>query len=374
MANSIADLINKGKEQKEAPKKPTLIPYEDAIKTMPKQLRETFDATSRKALTSPDVAQLRLVSWSDRQSLLRNEQTIFLNMLEANATQRVTDYQIRIRERKIGSDQAFFFNMDGSLPAGAQSNRPFRYNTLGAFGNLLDIKFMPQELSAQSPIDGTDLLAQEVDDEVVRLRRFANAKLLKNTEQNNESSVSAAVNIPQWGGFIDRSTLYNVSTSGDLTNPLIQGRVDAIANISDPQGVGYSVPLVCLVDSSQISKVRDLMIARYPGENSEAYFATLKMLTQRLADVDIPMDQMSVYKPDPGRPIVFINEGQLPSGTALFFDPTRPQLARFQMMGQYGPWVLERPTQNLTTLLLVWDAISLVDPLIETRSIITGLN
>lgn len=351
--------------------KPKAVPFVDALKSLPNnRIADNFKAAAMKAIGSTDIAQLRLVSLAPQVGLLRNEETIFLNMVEANPQVRATDYQIRIRERKIGSDTVSFFNMDGALPGGAQSNRPMRYNTLGAAGNLLDIRFMPQELASQSPVDKTDIVAQEVEDEIVRIRRFMNEKLLKNTEQNNEASG----NTPQPGGFIDRSILYNLATAGDLTNPLIQGRVDAIANYADPQGLGYRVPLVALCKESQLPKVRDLMIARYPGESSASYMQTLQGLMQRLADVSIPMDQMAVYQPLPGRPILFIAEGQLPSGHCLFFDPRQPQLAKFEMFGQMGPWILERPTAALTTLLLVWDAFSLVDNLVETRALLTGLS
>jgi len=351
--------------------KPKAIAFTDVLKNLPPgMVGEQFRNLAFKAIGSTDIGQLRLVSLAPQVGVLRNDETILLNILESRPTVRATDYQIRIRERKIGFDTVAFFNMDGSLPPGAQSDRPFRYNTLGAAGNLLDIRFMPQELSAQSPVDKTDLVAQEVEDEMVRIRRFMNSTLLSNVEQNNE----APMNIPQPGGVINRSVLYNVATSGNLTNPLIQGRVDAIANFQSAQGIGYKVPLVALCPYTQISAIRDLMIARWPGENSQMYYATQSMLMQRLASVNIPVDQMAVYKPDPGRPVIFIAEGQLPSGTCLFFDPAQLQLAQFEMFGQMGPWVLERPTAQLTTLLLVWNAWSLIDPLVESRAILTGLN
>lgn len=351
--------------------RPQSIPFVDFVKALPKNpIGDNFMASAMKAIGSTDIAQLRLTSLAPQVGVLRNEETIFLNMLESNPTVRATDYQLKIRERRIGSDTVAWFNMDGSLPANAQSNRPFRYNTLGAAGNQLNISFMAQELGKQSPVDKTDIVAQEIEDEMVRIRRFMNEKLLKNTEVVFEGTSAT----PKPGGFIDRSELYNVVTSGDLTNPLIQGRVDAIANYGAAQGLGYGIPLVCLTTTTQIAKIRDLMIARYPGETSTAYLAHMQTLMSKLAAVNIPLDQMAIYKPDPGRPIVFIAEGQLPSGTALFFDPRQPQLAQFEMFGQVGPWVLERPTTALSSLLLVWTAFSLVDPLVETRAVITGLN
>ena len=196
------------------------------------------------------------------------------------------------------------------------------------------------------------------------------ASLLSNTEVKAEN----AANIPQWGGFITRSTSYNLATSGDLTNALIQGRVDAIANNADAQGLSYDVPIMALCHPGQLAKIEDLMIARYPGQHSIAQESLNAMLQAGLPNLNMAPNQMAVYKPRPGRPILFIGDSQLPSGYCVFFVPNLPKLGKFQMMGSFGPWVLERPTADLKRILYVFDAATLIDPLVPSRAVLSGLN
>jgi len=332
--------------------------------------REIAEAMFQKELRSPDLAQLRLISLAQKNIELRNTQTVFLNIVEANPVQRVTDFQVRFRERKIGEDTASFFNPNDVFAGEANTNRPMRDNTLGFLGNKIMIRIIAEEIASQSSVEAVNLLQQEVEFELTRIRRGINSALLSNTEVKAEN----VGNTPQWGGFINRSTLYNLGTSGDLTNGLIQGRIDAIANAADAQGLGYNIPLIALCRAGQIAKIEDLMIARWPGSNSVAMQQTMSEMLAKLQDVGIAPDQMVAYKPRPGRPILFIYEPMLPSGNCVFFDPTLPQLGRFQMMGAYGPWVLERPTENITRIFYMFDAVTLLDHLVESRGLITGLN
>lgn len=336
------------------------------------------DSTSRKMVQqliekevqSPDLSNIRLVSFAPRFAELRNEMTVLYNILEANEIARVTDFQTKFFERRIGFDLANPFNPNGALPGEAQSNTPARTNTLGFIGNQLKIRFIAEELALQSPVNSLSEKARQIDDELVRIRRGINARLLVNTEQTSEAPAS----IPAPGGFITRSTSYNTVVAGDLTNNIIQSNVRAIANLASAEGYGYS-QLVCLLGGdSQLSVVRDLMINRYPGQNWLANDAMCADLARRLANVDVPTDQMMGYQPNPGRPVLFCYEPQMPTDTAFFFDPMQPQLAKFQMMGSMGPWALERPTPELLYLYVVFDAWTLQDHLIPSRSVVRGLN
>jgi hypothetical protein len=339
-------------------------------------VREDLIQNITKDLKSTDISSLRLVSLADKMAELRNQQTVFLNVLEANPVQRVTDFQVRFRERRLGQNVASFFNINADAFAPeAVSNRPQRTNTLGFLGNALNIRIISQELGAQSPVQPVDLVQEEIEFEITRIRRAMNAALLVNQEVVSEATSAT----PQPGGFVNRSTLYNLalSTPSDFTNAIIQGRQDAIANAGNPEGVTYNVPLICLCPLGQISKIRDLMISRYPGENSQSALETQADMRARFAQVGIAPAQMKSYQPDPGQSILFIAEAQLQvvqPGTAIFFDPTQPQLGKFMINGTYGPWAIERPTAALTTLLYTFDGMTLLDHLTETRSVVTGLN
>jgi hypothetical protein len=375
-APEITAIANKRMEQNKLNLEKALLmdvpdPRDRSVNTA--QSKEYVMGVITKDLKSTDLNSLRLVSLADKMGELRNGQTVFLNVVEANSVQRVTDFQVRLRERRLGQQTAQWLslNQDQFAPE-AQSNYPQRSNTLGFLGNQLNIRLIGQELAAQSPVQPVDIVQQEIEFEVTRIRRAMSKYLLFNYEVVNEASITP----PQPGGFINRSNLYNfnLSVPSDFTNAIIQQSVDAIANAANPEGVSYNVPLVCLCPSSQISKIRDLMIARYPGTNAETFLNEQSELRARFAQVGIAPNQMKAYQPDPGMSVLFIFDPLLPGNTAIFFDPTQPQLGKFQINGQYGPWAIERPTPALTTLLYVFDGFTLLDNLRETRSVVTNLN
>lgn len=327
-----------------------------------------------KDLKTTDISSLRLISLADKVAELRNQQTVFLDMLSTNPVVRVTDFQVRFRERRIGNQTAQFVNLnvDAFAPE-AQSNYPQRTNTLGFLGNQLNIRIIGEQLAQQSPVQPMDVIQAEIEFEMTRIKRAMNQYLLSNQEVTAE----VAGTPPQWGGFVTRSTLYqnSLATQSDLTNAIIQNAVDSIANNSSPQGLGYNVELVCLVPNSgaQVAKIRDLMIARYPGTNATTFLSEQSMLRDRFAQVGIAPNQMMSYQPNPGRPILFILDSQMPANTCIFFDPLQPQLGQFAINGTYGPWALERPTAALTTLLYVFTGATLIDNLIESRSVVQNV-
>ena len=324
-----------------------------------------------KDLKSPDINVLRINSTADRIPELADDETIFTNIAEMNGTVPCTDLHVSFREKRIGSDTADWINMNvGTISGEAYLNRPSRKNTIGFAGNKIDIKLITSELGKQSPVDPTDLMMEEVDFEMIRIRRFFEQQLLSNTEVNIESTVAPT----EPGGFITRSTLYNVSTSGDLTNALIQGRVDAIANKGSTEALGYNVPLVAFCPAVQLGKIRDLMASRYSAETNVTALGYQQRLMDMFAEKNMHPNAVQAYQPLPGHPVLFLYNSLMPSGTVLFFDPRYPQLGKFQINGQYGPWVLERPTEAMTQLMYVFDGMTLIEHLVESRAVLTGIN
>lgn len=339
---------------------------------IPYHMRKATERYFSKELKSTDLSTVRFVSLYDEWVRLANDQTLFLNMVEANGTERITDFQVRFNEERIGSDTVTAWNPNNDFPDVAESNRAMRDNTLGFHGNRVDVRMIASELASQSPQYPYDAVQREIEFELIRIRRYQNAQLLSQTEVKAETGT----NIPAWGGFITRSTANNLATSGDLTNALIQGRVDAIANATSSEGLTYNTQLMALCGSDQIGRIEDLMIARWPGENSAASAGTLQRLMGGLPGAGIAPEQAVVYKPRPGLPLVFVYEPQLPANYVLFFcpkGPYAPKLARFQIGGQYGPWAIERPVERLSKVVYVFDAISLIDPMVESRALLTGV-
>jgi len=355
-----------------APEIKKLPAYKAIASIADSKMRTLVEDATVKAVESYDLNGVRFVSYWDQISTLANRQTVFTDIIQANGIVRSTDFQIRWRENYANANALVqFFNLNAGLPSEAELLRAIRGNTMGAFGNLLNIRFITDELASQSTIMPTNERALQLQMQMVRMLRFMNQKLLANTELTSE----IIGDTPQWGGFVTRSELNNtiLGAGSDLTDALINSQVQAIANASSVEGLGY-VPLVCLTTASQITKIRSLIISRFPGEKSNSYLDYQALLQDMLPGVPLPAYMYKMYQTDPGTPIAFIQEPQLAAGTAVFFDPRQPRMAKFQMMGQYGPWIIERPTPELTTLLVAFDFLSLIDPLRESRAVYLNLN
>lgn len=328
-----------------------------------------------KAVQSTDLAGIRIVSLYDQIGVLVNEMTVFRNILKKNGQVNSTDLQVRWNEEYAGAGNVDFFNLNANVnPNEDQMNRGVRTNTHGAYGWTLNLPFIVTELAGQSPIMPQDIKLREVRMGLARMERFANRKMLSNTE------VTAEVNAtPQWGGFIQRSTNGNTALAAntDLTSALIQAKVDALANAASNNGLGYQRPLICLTTSQQIANIRSLMIARFPGENSQSYMATQEDLQRAGVDGAFVPAMARVFQPDPGLPVIFIHEPDLPTsangGYALFFDPSQPAISNFTMFGVPGPFVIERYTSTLNRLFVVANIESLIDPLVPSRNLYSNV-
>lgn len=320
-----------------------------------------------KLVRSPDIATLRMATISDRVAVLRNTMTATLNFLESQpgGITQVADYQFRFDEWNIGADLAGPWNIEDDLPGEAKSYRPSRSNTLTCIGNVIPVSLLAQEMASQQR--NIDVLAREIDLQITRIRRGMNKLLIANGEVKFETAGS----VPQLGGLVTRSTAYNVDAGGgDLTRTLIQGRVDAIANVGDPQGLTYNVPLVGMTNARQLQVLRDIIISEYNGIDPMSRVAFEQELKGRLADYKVPVQM--VFEPMPGPVIPFILEPQLPAGTTILFDAQQPKMAKMYLGGQPGPYVLQRPTEKLQSLNVVFDLFTLEDPLVVSRSLIVN--
>lgn len=319
-----------------------------------------------KALGTVDIAALRLVSLSDRVVVKRNEETQFLNFLESkDSMPPILDYQYRIKERDILTDNATLVNIDStSLPPfpTIQSAYNQRYNTLTTVGNTLKVSFMASAIAEQQ--SDVNILEEQIDDQIVRIRRTFNRILLSNTEQVAE----APGVVPQLGGFVTRSTLNTLNAGGsNLTNTLIQTATNTIGT-----QLGYAHQFMIWGTPGQEPVVRDLMINRFPGQNSEAFYQSLDRL-RRMQMETYQVKTQTVYQAYPGGAMPFVYDTQMPANTALLFVGEFPRLARFKMDGQVGPFVLARPEQTLYELVAVFDICTLDDPLQVSRVQITNL-
>lgn len=330
-------------------------------------MNEVIEPIVTKLVRTPDISTLRMATVSDRVAVLRNTATPFLNFLESQpgGISTVLDYQFRFDEWNIGADTAAIWNIEDDLPAEAKSMRPTRSNTVTCIGNKIVASLMAMDMAQQQR--GIDLLAREVDLEITRLRRGMNKYLLSNTENKIENAGST----PQLGGFITRSTSYGVNCGGsDLTRSLIQGRIDAIANDSDPQGMGYNLPLIGFTNARQLQVLRDIIVSEYNGIDPMSRVAFEQELRNRLSNFKVPIQM--VFESMPGPVVPFVLDSQLPSGTTILFDGNQPRLAKMHLGGNQGPYVLQRPTEKLQSLNVMFDLFTLEDPLLVSRSVLSN--
>lgn len=324
-----------------------------------------FKDEKLKALGTVDIGALRLVSISERTPVKRNEDTLWLNFLESKEDAKtITDYQYRIKERDILTDVAPIVNIDSTtiFPV-LQSAYIQRYNTLTTVGNSLKVSFGAMNLAEQQA--NVDLMEEQMDDEILRIRRTFSTILMNNSEQVVESPSA----LPQMGGFYTRSVLNPQNAGGsNFTNTLLQ---TGINTINKALGV-VGRKLMLWTNPNQLSVIRDLMINRFPGENSGAFDMSQATLNaQRLAKYNVPVDML--YKAYPGGSIPVVYDYQMADQTAILFDANLPRLARFKMDGQVGPFVLARPEQTLYELVAVFDIMTLDDPLQVARVKYSGL-
>lgn len=328
-----------------------------------------LEQTITKLVRTTDINTLRMASVSDRVAMKRNQSTPFLNLLESFGPPAVVDdFQYQFDEWNIGSDTADLWDSQGDLPSEAKSNRPRRSNTVTCFGNKLNASLVAMNMAQQQ--SQVDIMAREIDLEITRIRRKMNAVLLSNTENKIED----VGQIPQMGGFITRSTSYGVNAgAGDVTRTLLQGRIDAIANDGDPEGLGYNLNLVMFCGKRQLQVVRDIILAEYSGIDPMSRMLFEDDLKRRLNDFRVPV--YTVFESMPGPVLPTILDSQLPSGTAVIFDVGEysPRLAKLYLGGTPGPYVLTRPTEKLQRLDVMLDFATLEDPIVASRAVISGL-
>lgn len=332
--------------------------------TRQKAYDEVIAPILTKLTRSEDLSTWRMASMLELVEGARNEETPTLNMIESNprGVVRVDDIHFTFHEDNIGADVAEEWNIQDALPETAKSMRTARKNTITCIGNVNAVSTLAQSIGLEQA--NIDVLAQELKDEIIRIRRRINYNLLNATEVTFETAGS----VPTMGGLLSRSTDYLVNVGGgDLTRSLIQGRVDAIANYTDPQGLGYGTPLLGITNARQLQVLRDIIISEYGGITPTSRVEYEALLKARLEANRVPVQMVFEPMPGPGA-IPFITDGQMAAGTTLILDPNRPQLVKLYLGGVSGPYTLQRPTEKLQSKNVTFDLVSLADYLVISRS------
>lgn len=367
------DGVNKSVDSGAAP-----VAGELVAKSVYERLSETMGATkamqvinnviapvAAKSMGTVDIVPLRAVDLPDSIAMQYNEEVRFLDWLKAKPNRPITDYQLKIIEERIGTQTSSLINLDSTtLPNNVQANFSQRFNTLTCTGDTIQISFLADNINNLQQIGNVSLFENQVAMEAVRIRRKMNQTLLSNTEVVAE----APPIVPQLGGFITRSTNGPIACSNsNLTNALLQQGVDQIATYFGSMG---QLALFC--NKAQMAVIRDLMINRFPGENSATH---VQLMREGLASVGQAARGLMtnvVYQPYPGMFIPVYYDQDMPANTALLFKVdgfgAAPQLATMSFDGQNdGIHIAMRPYAPMFSYALVFQLYSLHDPLVEGR-------
>jgi hypothetical protein len=323
-----------------------------------------------KSLGTVDLSALRLVSVSDRTAVKRNDDTRFLNWLEARGNfPTIRDYQFRIKERDaLSGTPAPVFNLDdaSALPAVHQSTWSARYNTLTTLGFRTSQSMLSQDMVAQQGQD--DVAEAEMQDVASLIRRGENSILISNTEVTSE----AVGQIPQLGGFVTRSTA-NAQAAGaaPLTEAMLQ---DAIEDILETHGYDKQLGIMC--NPQYVAEIDDFMINKYPGTDPMTHFERQSaMLAKAMVDASVPYG--TVYMDRRAKPVPVFHDPMMAAGSLIVFimndNQLTPRLAEYKFQGQGGIHALVLPTASAHEVALLFSIITLDDPMVSGRVRITGL-
>jgi hypothetical protein len=319
-----------------------------------------------KDVTSTSVGPVRIDSLFPAIALIENRDHPFLNGLRSKPRFRCTDYNVRIPEEDAGTEILNWFNLDGSMPAVVQATLDARYNTVGALGQSLKVSWMAQELAMQGPYnrnEDADQLARALN----RIDRSLNQYMWANTRVNNE----VVPNVPQPGGFYTRSTANVSAITGNLTDAIITGMVDQIANYFGYQNLN---DLVMMVPRAQLPVIRNLLINRFPGTTALTQMEFTNMINRDSSDYGFKGYPVNFfYQDNNGINLPIFVDDQAPSQVAELFRASYPQLGGFEFRGQYGPHLVQLPIALFTSYVVVFDLVTLIDPLVVSRSVRTGV-
>lgn len=326
-----------------------------------------FNEFCPKGIVTTDIGPVRIDSLFPGIALIENRDTPFLNGLESRPQYNATDYNFRIVEEDAGTDILPFFNLDGSMPPAYYATLDARYNTLGFLGQSIQVSWMTQNLGLMGPYnrnEDADQLARAMN----RIRRSKNQYAWANTRNSNETLPS----VPQPGGFYSRSTTNVSAITGNLTDTIITGMVNQLATY-----FGYSQlkgRLVLQVPRSQLAVIRNLLITRFPGTTAITNMEFTNLLKGQVSDYNFngyPID--FIYQDDNGMIIPVFCDDQAPANVAIMWIADLPQLAGLSFRGSNGPHLVQLPIASFTSYVVVFDGFSIVDPLVVSRSVRTGV-
>lgn len=319
-----------------------------------------------KDITSTNLGPVRIDSLVPGIALIENRDHPFLNGLRSKPRVRCTDLNVRIVEENAGTDILSWFNLDGAMPSVVQASLDARYNTVGGLGQALKVSWLAQELGLQGPYnynEDADQLVRAMN----RIDRSLNQYMWANTRVSNEIAPA----VPQPGGFYTRSTANVSAITGNLTDAIITAMVDQVAAYFGYQNLN---DLVLMVPRAQLPVIRNLMITRFPGTTALTQLEFSNIIKGQATDGGFRGYPVNfVYQDNNGINLQVFVDDQAPANVAMLFRSSLPQLGGFMFRGSFGPHVVQLPIALFTSYVVAFDMATLIDPLVVSRSVRTGV-
>lgn len=316
----------------------------------------------KSKLGTGDVSGLLNTSISPRFTFIRKTETIGLNIVESipGPMLVVNDWTRRIVDRHIGTVRAGKINPEAVPlnPALLQTVRSQKLNTLAFYGDAVAASFVAQSMVGQQQ-PGTNLLQEETDAEMQRMRNALNYDIWNSIEQSNFTPP----NVTEFGGLISRI----VTNTDDLGGADIDA--DDLEEMSNTiEGVVSGAKKLVVSNRRQVGNVRTIEVARYGGQTPLSYIAWADRLRTEFL---VPVDKM--FEPSTGPAIGCVHDDDIGNNVLMMsIEPEHaPRLAYFLIDGQPGPHLFVKPplstSYELRESALVLMGVTLDDPAEDTK-------
>lgn len=340
--------------------------FRDGVKRS--RMESAIKTVAISKIGTGDIGALFTTSIAERMPWIRNEETPLLNMMEMTPGEDliIDDWMRRSVERRQGQIRASNINPEATLPNYVDSIYSERYNTLAFWGDPVTSTFVG---SAQAKKQrGVDTLKNDVDSELLRIRKAKNFDYWNSIEQK----LFTGTNITKIGGLLSRiNTNTGSAGSGDISDTLLNTANNAIAT-----ALGYKGINALFINSRGINAIRGIEIARYGGSNQISYLEWNKVMSEQFSAYSLNPDR--IFEPGVGPVVPCFHENDLPSSPAMAVmmrieKDYMPRPVGFQLGEEFGPWLFVRPVFSLRESVMVLDGGTVDDPAEESRFLFTNL-
>lgn len=313
-----------------------------------RNLKQRLVAYLEKTVGVGNVGASRIVSLSTEVTKIYNPDTVFLNLVEPNRRNTVTDIDHKWREDDI--NQADHFNPD-QPPAASDAPQLRRGNTLDFIGVRVEVGLIAAELVRKRGF--ADEIGRQITDSLVAINRKKNAVYLAEIEDSTGP-------VFKLGGVLPRitDTRHIRSLSGSPPPNVSQDDLNALIRVIFEDAGSRALAIVCRPRQAEV--IHGFLSAAYGGL-TPLHFQSFYGQNLR------PFVSTIFYSPIAGAIPVYADP-QVPPGQGLIFDPMFVIPNGLTLNGVPGPFVIALAATGLAEPRAVFDAVTLEDRFLASRA------